>query len=170
MLTVGASFAAVVTVTVSCSSPVREYKVPTALCGVKIAPAVLEPVLPPGNEVTLHPTDVGGNKRCRLHVDGASVLSASIERWEQDTSTQDVASGALAVDPLDNQSKDRRFIYSKTGAVGRVNCPDPQTSDGSLWATVRVTHDDATEADMKSLITAYADSVAASGECSKMMG
>lgn len=169
-LAAGVGLAATLTFTASCSSPAREYAVPTDLCGVKIVAAVLEPVLPPGKEASLHPTAAGGNKRCRLHVDGKAVLSASIEPWEKDTSAQDVARGALAVGPLDTPSKDHRYIYSKTGAVGRVNCPIPQNSNRSVWATVRVTHNDATNTDMKSLITAYTDAVAASGECSEVMG
>jgi hypothetical protein len=114
-------------------------------------------------------TAVGENKRCRLHVDDESTLSASIEPWERNASAQDVARVALAVDPSDTQSKDRRFIYSKTGAVGRVNCPTTSSSNQFLWATVRVTHDEATAGEMRELIAAYADAVAASSECGEML-
>ncbi|WP_328395761.1 hypothetical protein OHS70_09780 [Streptomyces sp. NBC_00390] len=161
-----AGLTAMLMLTASCSSPTREYAVPTDLCGVKVAASALEPVLPPGEKVSLHPSDVGGNKRCRLHVDDESALSASIEPWEKDATAQDVARVALDVDPADTPSKDRRFLYSKKGAVGRVECPDANSSDQLLWATVRVTHDDATEAEMHKLIAAYADAVPTSGACS----
>lgn len=164
------SLASVVLLTVSCSSPSREYAVPTDLCGVQVPVSALEPVLPAGDGVSLHPSAVGGNKRCRLHVDGESVLSTSIEPWEKDASAQDVARVALEVEPGDTQSEDRRFLYSKKGAVGRVICPGGNAAERSLWATVRVTHDDATEVEMKTLITAFADAVAASGECGQVVG
>ncbi|MFF8833532.1 hypothetical protein [Streptomyces sp. NPDC015131] len=156
--------------TTSCSSPEREYAVPGDLCGVRVPAKALEPVLPAGKEATLHPSAIGENKRCRIHVDGKSVFSASIEPWEKDAKAQDVARVTLSVEPSDTLSKDRRYIYSPTGAVGRVECPAPPDSKRSVWATVRVTHDDATEADMKNLIEAYAKAVAASGACREMLG
>ncbi|MEU0660600.1 hypothetical protein [Streptomyces lavendulocolor] len=170
MLGTHVGLSAMVLLTVSCSAPSREYAVPADLCGVEVAASALEPVLPPGKDASLHPTAVGGNKRCRLHVDGESVLSTSIEPWEKDASVQDVARVALEVDPGDTQSEDRRFLYSKKGAVGPVACPGANTADRSLWATVRVTHDDATEEQMKTLITTFTDAVAAAGECAEVLG
>ncbi|MES9806196.1 MULTISPECIES: hypothetical protein [Streptomyces] len=156
---------------VSCSSPAREYAVPTDLCGVEVPSSVLEPVLPPGREISAHPTDPEstGIVRCRLHVDGKSVFSASIERWEKDTSARDVAGPAQSVGPGDAQSEGARFVYSATGAVGRVDCRAANDAGRSVWATVRTTRDGTTAEQMKDLITAYADSAAASGECSKVL-
>ncbi|MFJ5938971.1 hypothetical protein [Streptomyces sp. NPDC093071] len=55
---------------------------PAELCGVGVPASVLEPVLPPGKEISARPTDPQGTgiARCRLHVDGESVFSAGVER------------------------------------------------------------------------------------------
>ncbi|GGR45926.1 hypothetical protein GCM10010497_56650 [Streptomyces cinereoruber] len=167
----GAAAGAVLALTVSCSSPAREYAVPTDLCGIEVPASALEPVLPPGKEISAHPTDPKGTgiARCRLHVDGESVFSASIERWEEGASARDVAGPAQSVGPGDAQSEDARFVYSATGAVGRVDCRAADDAGGSVWATVRTTRDGTTAEQMKDLITAYADSAATSGECSKVL-
>ncbi|MFC8918967.1 hypothetical protein ACFT5C_24705 [Streptomyces sp. NPDC057116] len=164
----GVWLATLLITTVSCASSDRQYAVPVDLCGVKVTASALESVLPPGSKASQHPTAVGSNKRCRLHVDDGPVLSVSIEPWERDASAQDVARVALEVDPADTQSEDGRFIYSSKGAVGRVDCPGATASHRSLWATVRVTHEDATEAQMRALITTYANGVPASGACGDM--
>ncbi|MGA5216698.1 hypothetical protein ACPCAE_11570 [Streptomyces cinereoruber] len=144
---------------------------PTDLCGVEVPASALEPVLPPGKEISAHPTDPKGTgiARCRLHVDGESVFSASVERWEKGTSARDVAGPAQSVGPGDAQSEDARFVYSTTGAVGRVGCRAANDAGKSVWATVRTTRDGTTAEQMKNLITAYAGSAATSGECSKVL-
>ncbi|MFI9117806.1 hypothetical protein ACIGW0_00095 [Streptomyces bikiniensis] len=171
LLGAGVGAGAVLALTVSCASPAREYAVPTDLCGVGVPASVLEPVLPPGKEISAHPTDPEGTgiARCRLHVDGESVFSASIERWEEGTSARDVAGPAQSVGPGDTQSADARFVYSATGAVGRVDCRAADDAGRSVWATVRTTRDGTTAEQMKNLITAYADSAAASGGCGKVL-
>ncbi|MEU7024497.1 hypothetical protein ABZ990_28165 [Streptomyces sp. NPDC046203] len=161
----------------SCTSPgagAREYAVPDSLCGVGIAPEVLAPALPAGKEISAHPRngqDIG-IVRCRLHVDGKSVFSASIERWEKDTSAADVAVTALNADPGGSQSTDHRFVYSTKGAVGRVVCPAPATgaiAGATVWASVRVTRDGVSSEQMKDLITAYTNAVSASGRCGEVL-
>ncbi|MFE5729842.1 hypothetical protein ACFQ7A_02860 [Streptomyces sp. NPDC056528] len=171
LLGAGVGAGAVLALTVSCSSPAREYAVPADLCGVEVPASVLEPVLPPGKEISAHPTDPKGTgiARCRLHVDGKSVFSASIERWEKDTSARDVADLAQSVDPGDTQSEDARFVYSAEGAVGRVVCRAADAAGRSVWATVRTTRDGTTPEQMKDLVTAYADSAAASGACDAVL-
>ncbi|MEU8544596.1 hypothetical protein AB0C52_32145 [Streptomyces sp. NPDC048717] len=171
---VAAGLGVVLVLTTSCASPAREYAVPTDLCGVKIAPEVLAPALPAGKEISAHPRNAQdvGIVRCRLHVDGESVFSASIERWEKDTSAVDVAVTALNVDPGDTQSADHRFVYSTKGAVGRVDCPAPTTgalAGATVWASVRVTRDGVSGEQMKDLITAYAAAVSASGRCGEVL-
>ncbi|MFJ7130759.1 hypothetical protein [Streptomyces sp. NPDC098101] len=158
--------------TVSCSSPAREYAVPAELCGVGVPASVLEPVLPPGKEISAHPTDPEGTgiARCRLHVDGKSVFSASVERWEKDASARDVAGPAQSVGPGDARSEDGRFVYSAAGAVGRVDCRAADDAGRSVWATVRTTRDGTTGEQMKDLVTAYADAVGASGACDEVLG
>ncbi|MBG0852096.1 hypothetical protein I2W78_09640 [Streptomyces spinoverrucosus] len=163
-LTFVAAITALVSVT-ACSSSGKKYTIPESLCGIDISRDVLEPLLQKGETLTEHPESSGSTKRCRIHVDGQSVLSASTERWADDTTARDVAQSALAVDPQDQQSDQGGFIYSPTGAVGKVNCAKAEAAHEPLWASVRVTHDDAKAEDMLKLIEAYAEAVGASEQC-----
>ncbi|WP_157993180.1 hypothetical protein [Streptomyces sp. Go-475] len=151
----------------ACASSGKRYTVPDSLCGIKVPRSALEAVLPNGDELTEHPESSGSTKRCRIHVDGDSALSVSTEHWESETTASDVAQSALGVDPQDQQSDDGRYIYSSTGAVGKVDCAQADEANESLWASVRVTHDDAKDADMLKLITAYAGAVGSSHVCSR---
>ncbi|PAZ14871.1 hypothetical protein CLM62_16765 [Streptomyces sp. SA15] len=150
-----------------CSSSDKQYTVPESLCGIKVPQNALTSVLPNGEELTEHPESSGSTKRCRIHVDGESVLSASTERWEDETTASDVAQSALGVDPQDQQSDGGRYIYSSTGAVGKVDCAKAEEAHEPLWASVRVTHDDTKDTDMLKLIRAYAEAVSSSEECTQ---
>ncbi|MFF4660204.1 hypothetical protein [Streptomyces sp. NPDC001381] len=151
----------------ACSSPEKKYTVPESLCGIDVPQDLLKPLLPEGETITEHPESSGSTTRCRVHVDGESVLSASTERWAVETTATDVAESALAVDPQDQQSDQGRYIYSATGAVGKVDCAKVEAGRASLWASVRVTHDNAQAADMLKLIRAYAAAVGVSEECTQ---
>ncbi|MER5210868.1 hypothetical protein ABT063_09885 [Streptomyces sp. NPDC002838] len=153
--------------TAACSPSDKHYTVPNSICGIKVPQNVLKPVLPNGEELTEHPESSGSTKRCRIHVDGESVLSASTERWEDETTASDVAQSALGVDPQDQQSDGGRYIYSSTGAVGKVDCAKADEAHEPLWASVRVTHDDAKAADMLKLIRGYGEAVGSSEECTQ---
>lgn len=172
LLGAGVGTGTVLVPAVSCSSPVREYAVPSELCGVGVPASVLEPVLPPGKEISAHPTDPQGTgiARCRLHVDGESVFSAGVERWKKDASARDVAGPAQSVAPGDARSEDGRFVHSASGAVGRVDCRAADEAGRSVWATVRTTRGGTTGEQMKDLVTAYADAVGASGACDEVLG
>ncbi|MGW6528693.1 hypothetical protein [Streptomyces venezuelae] len=88
-----------------------------------------------------------------------------IHGWLSADRLQRVAEEAIAVDPFDHMTKDHRYIYSNTGAVGIVDRPNQGALKDKLFASVRVTHDDATESDMHKLITAYTESAASPKEC-----
>ncbi|MGA5205771.1 hypothetical protein [Streptomyces variegatus] len=166
---VGASFFAVTTLLgiTACSSLDTQYKIPRSLCGANVPQSVLESALPKGEKLTEHPESSGSTKRCRIHVDGKSVLSVSTERWEVETTASDVAQSALGVDPQDRRSNEGRYIYSSTGAVGKIDCTKANAVRAPMWATVRVTHHEATGADMLKLIRAYVKAVGFSPECSQ---
>ncbi|BCL23364.1 hypothetical protein ACPCBX_29085 [Streptomyces tuirus] len=151
----------------ACSSSDKQYTVPGALCGIKVPQNVLKAVLPNGEDLTEHSDSSGSTKRCRIHVDGESVFSASTERWDGETTSNDVAQSALGVDPQDQKSDEGRYIYSSTGAVGKVDCAQAEEAHEPLWASVRVTHEEANNADMLKLIKAYAEAVGSSQECSQ---
>ncbi|MFD3478042.1 hypothetical protein [Streptomyces sp. NPDC058695] len=150
----------------SSSAPEREYATPKELCGTKVSAGALEPLLPPGKKIAVEPTSAVGVKRCRLEVDGKVVFSASVEKRGADTSAGDVATSAIGVDPNDAGADNGRFIYSKTGAVGRVECSKSAGADSSFWVTARVS-DDADPADMHRFVKEYATSAAGSGACAE---
>jgi hypothetical protein len=150
----------------SSSAPAREYATPKELCGTKVSAGSLEPLLPPGKKIAARPTSAVGVKRCRLEVDGKVVFSTSVEKRGADTSARDVATSAIGVNPNDTGADGGRFIYSKTGAVGRVECPKSTDADGSFWVTARVL-DDADPADMHRFVKEYATAAAGSGACAE---
>jgi hypothetical protein len=151
----------------ACSSSDKQYTVPESLCGIKVPQDVLRAVLPNGEKLTERPESSESAKRCRIHVDGEAVLSASTEHWEDETTANDVAQSALGVDPQDQHDDEGRYIYSSTGAVGKVDCAEAEKAHEPLWASVRVTHDDAKDADMLKLIRTYAKAIGSSKECSQ---
>ncbi|MEU0895754.1 hypothetical protein [Streptomyces massasporeus] len=151
----------------ACSSSDKQYTVPDALCGIKVPQKVLQEVLPNGEELTERRESSGSTKRCRIHVDGESVLSASTEHWEGETTASDVAQYALGVDPQDQRSDEGRYIYSSTGAVGKVDCAQAEEAHEPLWTSVRVTHDGAKNADMLKLVKAYTEAVGSSPVCTE---
>lgn len=163
-LALGAALLAASVSACSSSAPEREYATPGDLCGAKVSRAALEPLLPPGEKITAQSTSGAGAKRCRLEVDGEVAFSSSVEKRAAGASAQDVATSAIGVEPTDSASDDGRFVYSKTGAVGRVECPASAGPDGSLWVTARATHP-ATAADMLDVVKEYADSVGQGGDC-----
>ncbi|MET7516266.1 hypothetical protein ABZS88_22840 [Streptomyces sp. NPDC005480] len=148
----------------SSSEPERAYATPKDLCGTKVSAGSLEPLLAPGKKIAVRPTSAVGVKRCRFEVDGKVVFSTSVEKRGADTSARDVATSAIGVNPNDTGADGGRFIYSKTGAVGRVECPKSAGADSSLWVTARTTHP-ATATDMVKLVKEYANSVARNGGC-----
>lgn len=150
----------------SSSAPEREYATPKELCGTKVSAGSLEPLLPPGKKISVKPTSAVGVKRCRLEVDGEVVFSSSVEKLGADTSARDVATSALGVNPNDTSADNGRFIYSKTGAVGRVECPKSTGAGSSFWVTARVS-DDADPADMHRFVKEYATAAAGSGACAE---
>lgn len=149
----------------SSSEPEREYATPKELCGTEVSATSLEPLLPPGKKIAVKPASAVGVKRCRLEVDGKVVFSTSVEKLGADTSARDVATSAIGVDPNDG-ADNGRFIYSKTGAVGRVECPKTAGADSSFWVTARVSGD-ADAADMRRFIKEYATAAAGSGACAE---
>ncbi|MFB7995723.1 hypothetical protein ACFC4G_23225 [Streptomyces sp. NPDC056002] len=150
----------------SSSEPRREYATPKELCGTEVSTGSLEPLLPPGKKIAVKPTSAVGVKRCRLEVDGKVVFSTSVEKLGADSSARDVATSALGVDPNDTSADSGRFIYSKTGAVGRVECPKSAGADSSFWVTARVSGD-AVAADMLRFIKEYATAAAGSRACAE---
>ncbi|MFD1829258.1 hypothetical protein ACFSJS_06230 [Streptomyces desertarenae] len=151
----------------ACSTQERNYEIPSALCGTAVSPDLLEPFLPPGKEISMRESSLmGGFKKCRVLVDGIQVLSAGIDWREKEQSLTGAAYAAIGVDPGDKESDDGRYLYSDTGAVGEVVCPNPRRPDRRLFVTALGRGDGETgEAAMGKFIAAYAEAVGKSGEC-----
>jgi hypothetical protein len=161
----------------ACSSPPdREYETPESLCGVTVPTDRLEPFLPGGKEVSVHPgaAEIDGIERCRLHVDGDEVLSFTTEWWEKGTGLREAATSAAGLSGHDSiglggDEKVREeppYMYSKTGALAEVSCAKPRKADQELFASARVSAaGEPDEAAMKELIAAYAEAVGKSDEC-----
>ncbi|KOV93139.1 hypothetical protein [Streptomyces sp. NRRL B-3648] len=126
--------------------------------------SLLEPLLPPGKKIRARSTSAVGVSRCRLLVDGKIVFSSSVEKHDANTTANDVASSAFGVDPTDARGNRGHVIYSTTGAVGLVECPEPTSANGTVWATVRTSHDVDAPAVHK-FIEGYATALAKSGVC-----
>ncbi|MDQ8706838.1 hypothetical protein RCO28_30860 [Streptomyces sp. LHD-70] len=149
---------------VGCSAPTKQYAIPKDLCGIQVKPNLVEPLLPPGEKLNFRSSSTGEHSWCRVEVDGKTPLSVMREWWSADTTVSYLARGALGVSPYDKQTKDRRYIYSRTGAIGQVECPESRKDGKKLFASVRVTSE-VTEAEMKRFIIGYTKSVATSEAC-----
>lgn len=153
--------------TTACSTQERSYEIPSALCGTAVSPDLLEPLLPPGDKISITLSDrVEGIKRCLVNVDGKQVLAVGTEWWKKGTSLRKAALVIANVDSGDKETEDGRYLYSDTGAIGKVTCPKPRKTDGELLVTARVNEPGTPdEAAMKKLIAAYAEAVGKSDEC-----
>jgi hypothetical protein len=157
--------------TASCSSPspAHEYAVPSNVCGTHVARTLLEPLLPAGEQIGTRPTSTVGVKRCRLVVDGKVIFSSSLEKRDANTTADDVASSAHGVDPTDSRAEEGHVIYSTTGAVGLVRCPDSASALSTVWATVRTSHA-VKAAAMRAFIEGYVSAAAKSDACRTLSG
>ncbi|MCC5035843.1 hypothetical protein DMH02_022170 [Streptomyces sp. WAC 00631] len=153
----------------ACSDAQREYATPEALCGIEISPRALEPLMPPGDKVSLREKKGSGARRCDVMVDGKTVLATAVEWYEGGSSLEHVAARTVGVEPGDKKTADNRYLYSDTGAIGLVQCVDPskidQDVDGDLFATARVSGYSATESELKTLIIGYAKALSDSDAC-----
>jgi len=163
----------------SCSEPVeakREYKVPASLCGKKVPPEVLAPLLPPGKRVSSSSTGEGDPlEYCRLKVDGEQVLSLSVEWRGEGTGLREAANTVVGLRERDEVglggegeevTEEPPYLYSRIGAVAKVSCKNPRMTDMNLFVSARVdTEETPKAAEMKNLIASYERAVGESDEC-----
>ncbi|MFJ1597193.1 hypothetical protein [Streptomyces sp. NPDC088261] len=150
-----------------CSSPAKEYATPSSLCDVAVPSDLLDPFLPAGKKLSSVPkNDVQGVTRCRLVVDGKTVVSASTE-WYEKTLREVAGAPYNEVEVDSSTTPDKRYIYAAKGGIGLVDCQDPKRPDQRLVASVRVTRGTEDETRMKKLITAFTEGVAGPAECAR---
>jgi hypothetical protein len=153
--------------TTACTSQEKNYEIPSSMCGTAVSPDLTEPLLPPGDKISTALSDkADGMKRCLVYVDDEQVLTFNIEWWRKGTSLARYASVFPNVEPGDKETEDGRYLYSETGAIGKVVCPEPRKPDDDLFVAARVDEPGKPdEAAMKELIAAYAEAVGKSDEC-----
>ncbi|MFJ9530905.1 hypothetical protein [Streptomyces cyaneofuscatus] len=154
----------------SCTATEKSYTVPEALCETPISPELLTPLIAPGKELsTVSNNKTQSIRRCRIYVDGKEALSASSEWLNKDKQLRDVAARSYNyVEPNDTVSDDGMYIYSDTGAIGRVICTRPPTASERVFASIRVS--DAGRPDaaaLSKLIRAYSEALKDSQHCKK---
>ncbi|WP_410539370.1 hypothetical protein [Streptomyces sp. KL2] len=153
--------------TAACSAQEKNYETPSSMCGTAVSPKLTDPLLPAGDKISTAVSDrADGMTRCLVYVDDTQVLTFNIEWREKGSPLARFASVFPNVEPGDKKTEDGRYIYSGTGAVGKVACPKPRKPDDDLFVAARVDEPGRPdEAAMKKLIAAYAEAVGKSGEC-----
>ncbi|MFB7194307.1 hypothetical protein [Streptomyces sp. NPDC056240] len=108
----------------------------------------------------------GTNRRQGL-VDGkVALVSSRIWAAQKDSVAQMANSNANTDDGA--LTDDSHYMYSRTGAVGRVeDCADPTHPEQALFSVIQVFASDVEgeASTMKQLITAYTKAVGASSDC-----
>ncbi|MFZ4301504.1 hypothetical protein ACOZE3_26780 [Streptomyces cinereoruber] len=154
----------------ACSQPheeQRKYALPDSLCGVEVAPDLLSPFLPPGEELSVK-EDVpnGGTETCELFIDGKPGLFATRIWWREEDSIAEVAFMQPMV-KTGEVSSDQKYLHSGTGAVGRpAGCVDSDHPQQKLYTVIQVFaagRDD--KPAMRRLITDYTTTVEKSAAC-----
>ena len=164
-----AAFATAAIAVAGCSGEKeREYTLPSSLCGIPTGKEDWSSFLPAGKKISAQQvTPNGGTNRCQVSVDGKVALVASrIWAAQKDSVAQMANSNAGTDDGI--LTDDSRYMYSRTGAVGRVeDCTDPTHSEQALFSVIQVfaSDVDGDAAAMKRLIRSYTQAVGASSDC-----
>ncbi|MGW6360345.1 hypothetical protein ACWFR5_35580 [Streptomyces sp. NPDC055092] len=146
----------------------KEYALPSSLCGIPTGKEDWSSFLPAGKKISVQQvTPNGGTNRCQVSVDGKVALVASrIWAGQKDTVAQMANSNARTDDGT--LTDDSRYVYSRTGAVGRTeDCADPAHPEQALFSVIQVfaSDVDGDAAAMKRLIASYTQAVDASSDC-----
>ncbi|MCF6526266.1 hypothetical protein [Streptomyces sp. JJ36] len=145
----------------------RGYVVPETLCGVTVAPELLEPLLPPGEEITVSThTPAGSITACEVSVDGKEAFSVRREWWEEGWSARRFAESQAYVDP-EKESGGGGLVWSGRGAVAAVECRDPDFAGQALFVVAKMEADGRSDAPaVRGFTEAYGEAYAGSDACS----
>lgn len=156
-----------------CSQPKEEraFEVPDSLCGTKVSPELLSPVLPgSGKDIEVERSTPGmkGALSCKVVVDGTTVLTAGWSWMEKGKTPRSVAYDNPYLKIAEHEGGDGKYVYSSTGGVSRVTC-DPIVAHRKgayeLFAKIFVSEGERSAPAMEKLITAYAETLSTSSEC-----
>ncbi|WP_256727079.1 hypothetical protein [Streptomyces acidiscabies] len=146
----------------------KNYTVPSALCGIKADPELVDPFLPGGDSIAAKSSTLsGGADRCDVTVDG-KVAVREILTWWGDRETVATVAAAYAKTDGGKMTDDERYLYSGVGAVGKTSeaCKSTEHPDQDLYGVVQVFTADRSDPEaMKELIASYIRGLEASAEC-----
>lgn len=149
--------------------PEKEYKIPNAFCGMQISPDLLEPVLPPGKELTTKFDEAVGESSCRVVVDKKTALHITTGWHDKGTTALKVADGQIGVDLTETISEDESYVYSEEGAVGKIGCPNHsdkyRRENYELFTQFFLVDMKAEQSEIKALLSGLTKAVVASDEC-----
>jgi hypothetical protein len=146
----------------------RDYRVPSALCGVAVAPEIVSALLPPGERLSFEEKrPVHRRAECRANVDGQVALIVSQEWWEDSDTLVDVAASVPQLESAVLSDDSNTYMNSPTGAVMKASgCDSPDHPGHSLFTALEVHADGVDNAEAtKKLITTYTQAVEDSDTC-----
>ena len=158
-----ATAAAVLLAAAACSASGtdRDYAVPADVCGVRVGPDLLKPLLPGGEKLSQKSYDAGaGSPRCRVLVDGQLVLYVSGDVVTRDTDPIKVnAHGLQAMGNPASVSVGDAARLADNGALAVADCTfqGQQQRFVTLFQLSRDVPEDvsARRAALRSLLSAY---------------
>ncbi|MDX3387030.1 hypothetical protein PV682_37145 [Streptomyces niveiscabiei] len=146
----------------------KNYTVPSALCGIKTDPELVDPFLPGGDSIAVKSATLsGGASRCDVTVDG-KVAVREIFTWWGDRESVVTVAAAYAKTDGGKVTDDERYLYSGVGAVGKTSesCKSTEHPDQDLYGVVQVFADGRSDPEaMKALVASYVKGLEASAEC-----
>ncbi|MGW1013867.1 hypothetical protein ACWD4X_27980 [Streptomyces termitum] len=156
-----------------CSQPPEEkraFEVPGVLCGTKVSPALLSPLLPAGGEKLEAERSApvgGGMMTCEVAVDGTTALSLGWDWRKTGTSPGKVANDNPYLKLAEQKTPDGRVVYGEQSGAARVACePAAAHRRGAyeLFATLKVFEGRPDADAVKNLLVAYAKELEVSSE------
>lgn len=149
----------------------KAYTVPSELCGTPIPQRALEPLLPPGDELTTRKAQGMSDSyiRCSLNVDEKYIISSRIDWEDKGETIIEVAKAHW--EPRFTQSLQgvSNFEYSGLGGISAVKCANPELEhrkNMQLYVSVAVRDGkERAKEDIKTLLLAYQKSVGESTLC-----
>lgn len=122
-----------------------EYDLPQSLCGVPVSRSVVEPLFPPGKELTQNGdslADGQDHSSCSYLVDRNTALSLSDQRYQEKLTARDVLMKAVPASQANEVtlvSSGRIAIY-RGHAVGVTDCSGlPSDADGEEAQSYAIT-------------------------------
>lgn len=112
----------------SCSSgeETREYAVPSKVCGISVAPKLVQPLLPPGKSIDAGTPLTGPDdtQRCAVLIDDDTAVEITGQRYPDELGVKDIALNYLGIpnDELGQTNADDSVMVWDSRIVGVTEC------------------------------------------------